>query len=70
LVHSAPAPAAASLREAQRAWIAFRDAGCRAEAALAAGFVGSDNAAACLLDQTARRALDLRRIRDDLPAER
>jgi uncharacterized protein YecT (DUF1311 family) len=70
VVQAAPAPAANSLRQAQRAWIAFRDAGCRAEAMLAAGFVGSDNAAACLLEQTARRALDLRRIRDDLPTDR
>jgi uncharacterized protein YecT (DUF1311 family) len=55
----------AELREAQRAWVAFRDNGCDAEGDLfaaggtAAPLIASD----CALAQTARRAVDLERIR-------
>ncbi len=52
------------LREAQRAWVTFRDKGCDAEGDLfaaggtAAPLIASD----CALAQTARRAADLERI--------
>ncbi len=55
----------AELREAQRAWVAFRDKGCDAEGDLfaAGGSAAPLIAADCALAQTARRAADLERIR-------
>lgn len=51
--------AADSLREAQRAWVAFRDAECdRLYDLYKDGTVRSNVASACLLDLTARRAID------------
>jgi uncharacterized protein YecT (DUF1311 family) len=52
------------LREAQRAWVAFRDKGCVAEGDLCAagGTAAPLIAADCALAQTARRAADLERI--------
>jgi uncharacterized protein YecT (DUF1311 family) len=52
------------LREAQRAWVAFRDKGCEAEGDLfaAGGTAAPLIAADCVLEQTARRAADLERI--------
>jgi len=50
----------ATLREAQRAWIAYRDAECAfAHALWSPGTISSVVAAGCLLDQTARRAIAL-----------
>ena len=50
----------AALREAQRAWIAWRDAECSfARALWAPGTISTVVAANCLLDQTARRAIAL-----------
>ena len=48
-----------TLREAQRAWIAFRDAECaHAYAQGGTGSIRSVYGASCLLDMTARRAAD------------
>ena len=50
----------AMLREAQRAWIAYRDAECAfAHALWSPGTISSVVAAGCMLDQTARRAIAL-----------
>jgi uncharacterized protein YecT (DUF1311 family) len=49
------------LREAQRAWLAFRDADCSQEAAVwEEGSMGQIAGAYCLLDRTATRTLELR----------
>lgn len=49
-----------SLKEMQRAWIAFRDARCNWEAALWMGGTGSGPAQlACLMQETGRQALTL-----------
>lgn len=59
-LQSAAEPAAPALREMQRAWIAFRDASCKYEAALWQGGSGAGPAAnACALDLTGRQALRL-----------
>jgi uncharacterized protein YecT (DUF1311 family) len=58
----AHAPATkALLREAQRAWVAFRDRGCAAEGEFTAegGSLSRILAADCALRMTAQRALDL-----------
>jgi len=53
----------AALREAQRAWLTFRDAECTfARALWSGGTVAPVVAAGCLLDQTARRAIALEGI--------
>lgn len=50
----------ASLRDAQRAWIAYRDASCGFEYDLwSEGTIRSIVFASCMLDQTARRATAL-----------
>ena len=52
---------AETLRDAQRAWIAFRDANCAAEyAAWGAGTIRQVIGASCHLQMTAERTLDLR----------
>lgn len=54
---SLSADLATALREAQRAWIAYRDAGCGFEYDLwSEGTIRSVVHAGCLLDETARRA--------------
>lgn len=53
-----------ALRDAQRAWIAFRDAECNLEWSLfREGTSHSPIAIGCVLDFTANRALDLRALR-------
>lgn len=54
------------LRDAQRAWIAFRDADCGlAYAIWAGGSLRVVAAGNCQLDKTARRAIELRDMRGD-----
>lgn len=54
---SLTAELATKLREAQRAWIAYRDAGCGFEYDLwSEGTIRSVVHAGCVLDETARRA--------------
>ena len=55
-----PAPAVDKLKAAQRAWIAWRDAGCGVDSALHPWPLGDDNEETCLMEETASRALDLR----------
>lgn len=60
-------PAAAALKDAQRAWIAFRDAKCgywqkRYEGGTFASVVTGD----CMRVEAGRRALEMRAIFDDL----
>lgn len=60
-----PGPHEAMLREAQRAWLAFRDADCEQEYALwGEGSMRSVAGAFCTLDRTATRVLELRAKRD------
>ena len=55
-----------ALRDAQRAWIAFRDADCAlAHAIWQDGTIRGPVAASCRLEHTARRALALRDLRRD-----
>lgn len=57
--------ASASLRDAQRAWIAWRDAECRFEYdRYGDGSMRSVSAAGCRMTLTARRALELRAKRE------
>lgn len=60
-----PAEAQEKLRDAQRAWIAYRAARCDLESALHPFPLGEDNRATCLMEQTARRALELRTVATD-----
>jgi uncharacterized protein YecT (DUF1311 family) len=60
-----PAPAVDKLKAAQRAWIAWRDAGCAVDSALHPWPLGDDNEETCLMEETASRALDLREIAGD-----
>lgn len=60
--------AAEGLRDAQRAWIDFRDADCAAEAAVfEGGTIAQIIHASCQMDHTAQRALVLRGRLRDLP---
>lgn len=53
-----------ALRDAQRAWIAFRDADCLARyAQYQDGSIRSLIGSSCRLDHTARRTLELRQMR-------
>lgn len=53
-----------ALRDAQRAWIAFRDADCVLSSSIwQDGTIRGPVAAQCLLTHTARRALELRDLR-------
>ena len=50
-----------ALRDAQRAWIAFRDAACAFPPAVyEGGSIGRPLAAQCLMEETARRAVGLK----------
>ena len=61
---------AGQLRDAQRAWIPFRDANCRMEAgAWGQGTFAQVLMAECLMRMTGERALDLRRHRIWLQGE-
>ncbi|WP_424362757.1 lysozyme inhibitor LprI family protein [Methylocystis parvus] len=60
-----PAEAKEKLRDAQRAWLAYRAARCDTESALHPFPLGEDNRADCLMRETARRALQLRTIATD-----
>jgi uncharacterized protein YecT (DUF1311 family) len=56
----APPPLEDLLREAQRAWLAFRDADCEQELAIwAEGSQSRVAGAFCLIDRTATRVLEL-----------
>jgi uncharacterized protein YecT (DUF1311 family) len=61
----APAAARDKLKAAQRAWIAYRDARCEVENHLHSFPLGADNRATCAMEETARRALELRAIAND-----
>lgn len=53
-----------ALREAQRAWVAFRDAECRAHHALwGGGTLRQVVGANCVMVETAERAIELRQMR-------
>ena len=55
-----------ALRNAQRAWIAFRDAECELEYSLwGAGSMRHIAGSSCLMQQTAQRAIELRAKRED-----
>ncbi len=54
-----PPVAAEALRDAQRAWIAFRDAECLSRGNLTTGTGHFEDGADCMLRVTATRALDL-----------
>lgn len=60
-----PMAARDKLKSAQRAWIAYRQARCELEDLLHAFPLGSDSRATCLMEQTARRALEMRSIATD-----
>jgi uncharacterized protein YecT (DUF1311 family) len=62
----ATGPALEALRRAQRAFPGWRDVACAAEGALSAGAEAEANRLACRLEQTALRALDLKRLRDEM----
>jgi hypothetical protein len=61
----AAAAAVEPLRRSQRAFLAWRDAACLAEAALSAPSEAEEHRLACRLEQTALRALELKRLRDE-----
>ncbi|MEO3472944.1 lysozyme inhibitor LprI family protein [Roseomonas sp. CAU 1739] len=54
------------LRRLQRAFIAYRDAACAMDGALSAPGEADANTASCRLEQTALRALELKRLRDEM----
>ncbi len=61
------AAAQTALKDAERAWISFRDAKCgywgkRYEGGTFASVIAGD----CMRDETARRALEMRAVFDDL----
>jgi len=58
--------AAEALRRAQRAFPGYRDVVCAAEAALSADAEAEPNRLSCRLEQTALRALELKRLRDEM----
>lgn len=58
--------AAEPQRRAHRAFLAFRDAACAVEAAVASGTLALDHLATCRLEATALRALEVKRMRDEL----
>ena len=60
-----PAAAVDKLKAAQRAWIAWRDAGCGVNSALHPSPLGDDNEETCLMEETASRAFDLRDMAGD-----
>lgn len=58
--------AAEALRRAQRAFPPYRDVTCAAEEALSAPAEAEANRLSCRLEQTALRALELKRLRDEI----
>lgn len=54
--------AAAQLRNAQRAWIKFRDAECALHSRLTGGSIDRLNGGACMLDMTRERAKQLQQL--------
>ncbi|CAN5617523.1 lysozyme inhibitor LprI family protein [soil metagenome] len=65
-----PAPLEDMLREAQRAWLAFRDADCAHEYAVwGLGSMRQIAGARCVLDRTAQRVIELREKRDMMEIE-
>lgn len=62
----ATAEAQEPLRRAQRAFLAYRDAACIAEGLLSAPGDAEAHRLACRLEQTALRALELKRQRDEI----
>ena len=62
----APAAAQDPLRRAQRAFLAYRDAACIAEGLVSAPEEAEAHRMACRLEQTAIRALELKRQRDEI----
>lgn len=64
----APAAAVEPLRRAHRAFLTFRETSCAVEGAVARGAEAQDNVASCRLEATALRALEIRRLRDELLA--
>jgi uncharacterized protein YecT (DUF1311 family) len=62
----APASLQEPLRRAQRAFLAYREADCVAERSLSPRDVAAAHEASCRLERTAIRALDLKRLRDEL----
>lgn len=68
IAYARPAAAEAQ-RRAHRAFLAFREAACAVEAAVASGTLSQDNLATCRLEATALRALEVKRLRDELEAE-
>jgi len=54
------------LRRAQRAFIAYRDVACAMEGTLSPPAEAEANRRSCQLEQTALRALDLKRLRDEM----
>ncbi|WP_230167091.1 lysozyme inhibitor LprI family protein [Roseomonas sp. CECT 9278] len=55
-----------ALRRAQRAFPGYRDVVCAAEAALSPEAEAEANRLSCRLEQTALRALELKRLRDEI----
>jgi uncharacterized protein YecT (DUF1311 family) len=62
----AQGPALEALRRAQRAFAGYRDVACAAEAALSAEPEAEANRLSCRLEHTALRALELKRLRDEI----
>jgi uncharacterized protein YecT (DUF1311 family) len=61
LLKGVPAPAAASIRQAQRAWIALRDADCKVPYDIfEGGTIARIDGASCLLNHTGERVLQVR----------
>ncbi len=60
-----PAAASDKLKAAERAWIAWRDAGCAVDSELHPWPLGDDNEQTRLMEETASRALDLRDMAAD-----
>lgn len=62
----APSAQQDPLRRSQRAFIAYRDAACAMEAALSPPAESEANRLSCRLEQTALRALELKRLHDEM----
>lgn len=57
------AGASTALRDAQRAWLSYRDAGCAVwDEVFRGGSMAQLSRLSCLMEQTARRTLELREI--------
>jgi len=59
----------ALLQRAQRAFAGYRDLACQAEGALSPAAEAEDHRLSCRLEQTAIRALELKRLRDEMMLE-